>query len=855
MRLHFYLFIIFSLFFTRVSAQCGPATPTFNVNLTGQPTGTWNSPSVSRNDLCCGNTNPNTCIKFVITLDPGSVGLSFNITAGAVPGGALFYQIGCGPLTALGSPICLSGVGPHILTFCKPGNNSNVYSITAIPAATGGTNVTINDGCVGHINASGFNNSTITWNSIYPGAPGAYNSYLSCTSGCATPTVTGNLGSPPYVDYVVCGQPSAQCNFATICDTVRATFNPTLGVTIAPINPTICFGQTSTTITANGSGGTPPYTYLWNNVNPSQSINVGVGTYNVQLTDASNCPPTNTSVTVTAFSVAITANAGPDKNKCSQSPTTTTVTGTVTGASGGIWSGGGGTYSPGNTTLTNMAYTPTAAELAAGQATLFLTTTGNGSCPPKKDTMVIHYYPFNGVVTPSATNVSCFGGTNGSASVSVTGGQTPYTYSWNSAPAQTTATASNLPVGTYTVTMTDALGCTATSSVTVTQPTALSVTGTVTNVSCPSGSNGSITATPAGGTAPYTYLWTGGGQTTATISSLVAGTYTVTVTDAKGCTKVGTYTVTQPAPIAITLTNTPVSCFGGNNGTASSTVTGGTSPYTYSWAASGGTAANASGLIAGTYTLTVTDNNSCTATNTVTITQPTALSVSTVSTNETCNYLNNGTATATGSGGITPYTFLWQPGNLATAAISSLSSGTYSVTITDGRGCTATATAVITEPPVLTVSLSPTNVSCFGGSNGSITATAAGGTAGYTYSWMPGALSGATISSLPIGTYTATATDSKGCTATNTVTITQPPVLTVSGAVTNVSCPSGSNGSVAATPAGGTAPYTYLWTGIGQTSATATSLIAGTYTVTVTDAKGCTVTGNYTVTQPAPIVI
>jgi hypothetical protein len=233
----FHLFFISSVFF----AQCGPTVPGFTVNLTGNPSATWTSPLVQRNGNCCGTSAPDKCVNFIITLDPAAVGINFNIIAGAIPGGALFYQINCGPPQALGSPICLNGPGPHLLTFCKPGNNQNVYQISSIPPAIGGTNIVVNDGCIDTLHATGFNPATVTWNSVFPGAPGTYNSLLSCSAGCLNPIVTGSGTLPPYIDYVVCGQPASLCNFATACDTVRVTFNPTLSVSIAPLNPTICF--------------------------------------------------------------------------------------------------------------------------------------------------------------------------------------------------------------------------------------------------------------------------------------------------------------------------------------------------------------------------------------------------------------------------------------------------------------------------------------------------------------------------------------------------------------------------------------------------------------------------------------
>jgi gliding motility-associated-like protein len=730
----------------------------------------------------------------------------------------------------------------------------NVVNCPPPPVTVAGSDITINNGCIGHLNAVGFNVPTTTWNSISPGAPGAYNSYLSCTSGCVNPTVQSTGTPPAFVDYVICGI-SSTCNPILVCDTVRVTFNPTLAVSIVPINPTICFGSTSTVITAIGSGGTGPYSYLWNGVNPSASITVGAGNFTVQLSDASGCPPTFASVTVTAFSVPITANAGPDDTVCTQSPSAI-LNASVTGASGGIWSGGSGTFSPNNTTLAGAVYTPTAAEIAAGSVNLSLTTTGNGTCPAATDVVTIHFLGFTGTVAVTPVNVSCFGGNNGSATAAVTGGSSPYTYLWNTAPVQTTATANNLSIGTYSVTITNSFGCTIQASATITQPTPISLNNVVTNVGCSGSSTGSIAITAVGGTPSYTYLWAPGGQTTPTISGQAAGTYSITVTDSKGCVFTSNYTITQPALLAITFTQTNVSCFGGTNASATATVTGGTAPYTYSWSPSGGTAATLLGMHSGTYTLTVTDSKGCLKTGTVTITQPPALTTTTSHTNETCSYSDNGTATAIPSGGTPTYSYLWQPGSLTTASINSLASGTYTLTVTDSKGCTASAFATITQPAVLNETMtSLVNVKCSGGTNGSVHASVTGGTAGYTYSWSPGGATTATISGLVAGTYTVTVTDSRGCQVINTATITQPAPLTVTAVQTPLTCFNAHNGAATATASGGTAPYTYTWMPGALTGSTITGLAAGTYTVTAKDAHLCTSITTVVVTQPPAIVL
>jgi uncharacterized protein YqiB (DUF1249 family) len=255
------------------------------------------------------------------------------------------------------------------------------------------------------------------------------------------------------------------------------------------------------------------------------------------------------------------------------------------------------------------------------------------------------------------------------------------------------------------------------------------------------------------------------------------GNYTVTVTDANGCYKSGIICITQPARISITPSTTNVSCFGGSNGTASAVVSGGTPAYTYLWS-TGGNTNSISGLSNGSYTLTVTDAKSCTSTKTVSISQPTALSISITSTNVSCNGGNNGSASASVSGGTAPYTYAWNNSN-NTANNNTLSAGTYTLTVTDANGCTNTTTVTISEPTALYASTSMTEVSCYGGNNGTASVTATGGTAPYFYLWSNGNGTSSTTNLLA-GTYNVTVTDANGCSKTVLLSITQPTLLVAS---------------------------------------------------------------------------
>ncbi len=1068
------------------SGLCDPTVPFFQVDLTGQPNGTYISPLVSRNDNCCGTSNPDRCIEFEITLDPATIAINFTIAVGAVPSGSMFYQINCGPQVAVGTPVCLSGPGPHTLTFCKPGNNPNAYGIFAIPGPSASGEDLASPVCPARLIATGFNESTLVWHDITSGT-GAYDAYLSQTTGNDTVYVTPTAGFPPYVDYQVCGAPIVpDCyNTADFCDTLRVYFYQNVSVQINPNPAGFCAGQAGVNLTGTISDGIGPYTFEWHNAaNGGGSIvdttsltyyATAGGTYSLVVYDSTypHCPPAVTNVIVTEYpnpslsieplnpmicigtplnltasgadnylwspatglsgttGATVTAmppstttytiigwnngpfacadtiyttftvlpltevSAGPDDTICFGGSTQLNATGgdiyvwtPATGlsnpniadpiaspavtttyiVSSASFDGqviGNGDFTQGNTGFssdytyqfnlwpegyyyvgtnpnsnhpnwspcgdhttgsgnmmivngapvanqevwcktvditpnTNYAFSTWLASVhpdnpavlqfsingillgspfnASGttcQWQQFYAIWNSGSnttaqicivnqniirngndfalddiffTPICEDLDTVTVFVSNITHTITGTDVNCFGGNNGTASVSVSGGFEPYSYQWSN--GATTPTLSGLSAGTYCVTVTDASACTETACITINQPTLLtSVINLSTNVSCFGGNNGAATVTASGGTVPYSYLWSNGANTAA-ISGLSEGTYNVTITDALGCTAAASVIITEPTLLTSAISaSANVSCFGGNNGAATVTANGGTTPYSYLWSNSANTAA-ISGLTAGAYNVTVTDALGCTATASVIITEPTLLtSAISASTNVSCFGGNNGAATVTANGGTAPYLYLWSNG-ATNAAISGLTAGTYNVTITDGLGCTATSNVIITEPTLLTAVISSsTNVSCFGGNNGSATVTANGGTTPYSYLWSNGANTAA-ISGLTAGSYNVTVTDALGCTATSSVIITEPTLLTSAiSASSNVNCFGGNNGAATVTANGGTTPYSYLWSN-GANTAAISGLTAGTYNVTVTDALGCTSSASVIITEP-----
>ena len=644
-------------------------------------------------------------------------------------------------------------------------------------------------------------------------------SYL-WNNGATTQTVTG-LPAGPYT-LVVTDSIGCQASGSVVVS------EPTLLSVGTTVVDELTFNGCDGSASVIPTGGTPPYDYNWSDGQTTQTASsLCPGVYSVTVTDANGCSETVT-LTVnpllcTGFSVAMNTQ----RLSCFQAGDGS-ATAVVTGGTAPFsysWSNGGTGSSISG--LSAGTYTVTVVDAVNCSQTI----SGNVTQPALLQ------------AATAVDNVTCHGTSNGVIELTVTGGTSPYNFNWSN--GSTSEDLNNLGPGTYNVSITDANGCTTSSSGVVTQPDTLGASSVDVQVSCNGGNNGSIDLSPTGGLAPYLYSWSNG-ATSQDLSGLAAGTYTVTFADQNGCLLVYSTTISEPDQLTANCSSEDALCNGDANGSVEVTVNGGTAPYAYSWS-NGSSSSSQSGLVAATYVVSVSDDNGCVVTCSSVIGEPNVLTAVVVVQDETLVNGCNGLATADPSGGTAPYSYSWSDGQTTQTAVN-LCAGTYTVTITDANGCEFTTSNIVNPPSCdLDVDVTGTDVDCYDGSNGTVTATplTVQNNTPFTYLWNTGATT-QTVSDLIAGPYTVVITDSIGCEASGSVVISEPTALSVSTVVVDEETFNGCDGSATANATGGTAPYSYSWSD-GQTTQTAGSLCPGVYTVTVTDANGCTETVTVTV--------
>jgi hypothetical protein len=707
-------------------------------------------------------------------------------------------------------------------------NGQTSIQITGLAAGAYPVTATDTRGCTASNIATVSSNASFTI-SVTPTGINCY----GASTGQASVIATGTVGNVTYLwsngnttstaTNLSAGSVTVTVTDGSGCPQIGATTitQPSSAVSVnASSESSSCISNTGSA-TALATGGTPGYTYLWSNAQTGSGITgLGVGTYSVTAYDTKGCSATN-SVSVTSpatFNITVTDN-------------NILCFGSNTGSATVIASGTQGTvlYS-----WSNNATTATITDLGPGSYNVTVTD-GSGCSKTGSGTVT---QPSSGIsVTTTETATSCTVN-NGTATATAANGAPNYNYLWSS--GATTAEATGLAAGVYFVTATDAHSCTASTFANVTSPASFTLNASGADVTCYGASTGSASATVTGAAGTVNYVWNNG-ATTASISNLQAGTYIVTASDASGCAKTASTTITQPSvPLVATASSTQSTC-SSSTGTATVTVTGNNGGVTYLWS-NGSTSQSISSLAEGLYIVTITAGG-CSDTASVAVNNSNGPSLTLLKTNPTCFNSDNGSISASVTGGSQPYTYLWSNGGSG-PQLQNQGAGTYTVIVTDNSGCQATQQTTLIQPDALTFNSTTNNVTCNGAGNGSIILQAGGGTGPYSYLWSKDNLSNSTISNLSGGIYTVTVTDSKSCTAVDQFTVIEPAALDVSATATGSN--NTDNGTSSAAVTGGTPPYNYLWNN-SQTTSSINNLAPATYTVTVSDRNGCLGTATATV--------
>lgn len=599
--------------------------------------------------------------------------------------------------------------------------------------------------------------------------------------------------------------------------------------------------QPSTVLQGTGSAG-PNITYLWTASNGGNiasggatltpTVNAG-GTYTLQVTNtASGCTQTS-STTVSGNNIPPTVTTANGVLTCVVNNVTLT-TSTNSSHPAFAWTGPNG--------YNSVVQSPSVA--VSGTYNLVVTDTVTG-CTNTATANVTT----NNVLPGAAATGGAMTCVVNSVTLAGSSPDTTATFAWTG-PNGYNSTLQNPVVnvaGQYVLTTTNpGNGCTSSANATValnnTPPTASAATPG--NLNC---NTSQIQLNGAGSSqgASFSYLWSTpdgnivSGATTLTPLVDAVGAYNLLVNNSdNGCTSTASTNVLQSTPVAASIgSQTNVSCFGASNGAATAVPGGGNGTYSYAWSNGANTAIN-SNVAAGTYLVTVTDGENCTAAASVTITQPDILHAHAVATAQTANGVNDGTAAANPTGGTSGYTFAWSNG-ASTQTIDGLAPGNYTVTVTDVNGCTDVETVTVNSfNCALSANISGTNSTCFGANNGAAEVSISGAADPVVYEWSNGATTQA-VANLAPGIYTVSITDGNNCPASLNINITEPLQLAANATATNETAAGANDGTATANPTGGTSGYTYVWT-TGATTQTIGNLAPGNYTVTVTDNNGCT---------------
>ena len=642
--------------------------------------------------------------------------------------------------------------------------------------------------------------------------------------------------------YYIVGMSAAGCS-----DTAAVTVTVNPKPTVVTVNPAaVCAPSTvDLTLPAVTAGSTAglTFTYFTDSLATTAYLTPAAadsGTYYIVGTTLAGCSDT-TAVTVTVNPLPVLDMSGTNLS-CFAVCNGTAMAAVAGGSPQYIY-----TWSTGIADTT-ANITDTITGLCAGSYTL--TVTDSNGCAVVDSVIITEPAQINANVV--ATDVTCNGLCNGSAIASPSAGTAPYTFAWSTGSVDTMVT--GLCSGTYTVIVTDSLGCSSSNPFVVLSAPPVLTNAVINNASCGL-CNGDVTLAPSGGTAPYTYLW-GNGDTISAIDNLCAGLYSVTITDSTGCSTNFSIPISNPGGVtAVDITSTNVSCFGLCDGSVTAaTPVGGVAPYSYLWISGGETTTTLSNLCQGVYFLQVADSSGCSIIDSVVITEPSQMFVNPFVTAAACNVCD-GSVTIVPSGGVAPYSVLWSNASTSDTLVN-LCAGLYSVQVTDSVGCSQNVVVPVSSQNGPSLAISATPPTCNNTCDATATVVASGGTTPYTYLWNdPAAQTSATATALCSGTFFVQVTGG-GCSSFTQVTIANPAPIGFGFANTNnPSCNGSTDGSITVIPSGGTLPYTYSWSITTGSGDSADSLSAGSYTVTVTDASGCTGTQTNTLINPSALTI
>lgn len=634
----------------------------------------------------------------------------------------------------------------------------------------------------------------------------------------------------------------------------------------------------SITVTATGESNNPEYTLVGPiGVTNSSGVfpNLPGGTYTVTASDGGSCGSTAVTPTITINNPdPLDLNIDQVINVACNGDASGAINVTPTGGTppySYLWS------SPNGFTAT----TQDISGLAIGAYNLTLTDVSGCSRDFNPVVTITENAPITGTFVPTDLNCGLPNPSNdGAIDATILGGSGTYTYLWSGPNSFTASTQdiSGLEAGSYVLEVTDAIGCTETMAPqTVNMPAELTATTTQVDITCFGAGDGAIDLTVAGGTAPYTYAWSGPNgfnATTQDISGLNGGAYSVTVTYTGGCAVPfpNIATIAESPEIQVSSVKTDISCGGLSDGTIDITVSGGMGPYTYAWTGPSGftsTSQDLSGLGEGAYSVTITDAYSCALSfpDQETIIEPSSVLATYDSHQDAlCNGDASGSINIDVSGGVPPYMYSWSNSSGTTVSDIQdpvgLPADTYSLAIMDANACTFNFPnlATVGQPPALTATLSKADISCFGDGDGSVTVVPAGGAGGYEYSSDGVSYqSGATLGSLTPGFYTIWTRDVNGCVFTDTISILEPDEILIQSETATYLCPGNLLGTISINGvSGGVGTYTYSINGGTDFYSTSlfTNLAPGSYQTVVMDATGCTVDGNLNIlVEPPPLQI